>query len=82
MDRYEYIIYSIPIYIRGYMTMPMNIGSITSVAGTLEASFFAAFPIGYSFKIGLARKEEIELEYSVLIRNSRTIQSSSNVVLM
>jgi hypothetical protein len=71
-------------YISGYTTnmMSVNIASISMIADTLGGSFFVAFPIGYFLTIELTVLGEIELEYSVLTRNSRTIQSSSNVVLM
>ena len=84
MDRYEYIIASISMYIDGYTTrmMPMNIDSISVIADTLGGSFFVPFLIGYFLTIGLTGRGEIELEYFILTRNSRTIQSSSNVVLM
>jgi hypothetical protein len=86
MDRYEYIYDSIPKYINGYTTkmMPMNIDRISMIANTLGKNYFMAFPIGYFLTIELTEKGEIglELEYSVLTRNSRTIQSYSNVVLM
>jgi hypothetical protein len=84
MDRYEYIYDSISTYIIGYTTkmMPKNIDSISIIANTLGGIFFMAFPIGYFLTIGLTVLGEIELEYYVLTRNSRTIQSSSNLVLM
>jgi hypothetical protein len=84
MDRYEYIIDTISMYIDGYtkMMVSMNIDSISLIANTLGGSFFAPFLKGYFLTIGLIRQGEIELEYSVLTRNSRTIRSSSNVVLM
>jgi hypothetical protein len=84
MDRYEYIYDSIFTYIDGYTTrmMPMNIDSISMIADTLGGIFFMAFPIGYFLTIGLTRRGEIELEYYFLTRNNRTIQSSSNVVLV
>lgn len=69
MDRYEYIIASIPRYINGYTTkmMPMNIDSISMIV------IFIAFPIGYFLTIRLTRRGEIESEYYFLTRNSRTI---------
>jgi hypothetical protein len=84
MDRYEYIYDSISTYIVGYTIrmMPRNIDSISMIANTLGGIYFMAFPIGYFLTIELTGKGEIELEYSVLRRNSRTIQSSSNVVLV
>jgi hypothetical protein len=84
MDRYEYIVDSISMYIYGYTAtgMVMNIDNISSIVYTLGGSFFIAFLIGYFLKIGLTRRGKIELEYSVLTRNSRTIQSSFNVLLM
>jgi hypothetical protein len=84
MDRYEYIYDSISTYIVGYTIrmMPRNIDSISMIANTLGGIYFMAFPIGYFLTIELTGKGEIELEYSVLTRNSRTIQSSSNVVLV
>jgi hypothetical protein len=83
MDRYEYIFASISKYIDGYTIrmMPMNIDSI-SVADILGGSFFVPFLIGYFLTIGLTGRGEIELEYFILTRNSRTIQSSFNVVLV
>jgi hypothetical protein len=83
MDRYEYIYDSISTYIIGYTIkmMPKNIDSISIIANTL-GGVFMAFPIGYFLTIGLTVLGEIELEYYVLTRNSRTIQSSSNLVLM
>jgi hypothetical protein len=83
MDRYEYIYDSISTYIIGYTTkmMPKNIDSISIIANTL-GGIFMAFPIGYFLTIGLTVLGEIELEYYLLTRNSRTIQSSSNLVLM
>jgi hypothetical protein len=83
MDRYEYIYDSISTYIIGYTTrmMPKNIDSISIIANTL-GGIFMAFPIGYFLTIGLTVLGGIELEYYVLTRNSRTIQSSSNLVLM
>jgi hypothetical protein len=58
--------------------MPTNIDSISIIADTLGG----AFPMGYFLTIEHTGRGEIELEYSVLTRNSRTIQSSSNVVLV
>jgi hypothetical protein len=71
-------------YIDGYTTrmISVNIASISVIADTLGGSFFVPFLIGYFLTIGLIGRGEIELEYSALTRNSRTIQSSSNVVLM
>jgi hypothetical protein len=63
------------------MMMATNMG-ISVIADALGGSFFVAFPIGYFLAIGFTRRGEIELEYYFLTRNSRTIQSSSNVVLM
>ena len=70
-------------YIDGYTAkmMSVNIANISVIADTLGGSFFVPFLIGYFFTIGLVLGE-IELEYFILTRNSRTIQSSSNVVLM
>jgi hypothetical protein len=84
MDRYEYIYDSISTYIVGYTIRMMlrNIDSISMITNTLGGIYFMAFPIGYFLTIELTGKGEIELEYSVLRRNSRTIQSSSNVVLV
>ena len=85
MDRYEYIYAGISMYIDGYTTrmMPMNTDSVSLIANPLGRSFFVAFQTGYFLKIGLARRKiELELQCSFLTRNSRTIQSSSNVVLM
>lgn len=84
MDRYEYIIATLSMYIDGYtrMMVSMNIDSISLIANTLGGSFFVPFPKGYFLTIGLIGRGEIELENSVLTRNSRTIQSSSNVVLV
>jgi hypothetical protein len=84
MDRYEYIIASIPRYIDGYTIkmMSMNIDSISMIVDILGGIIFIAFPIGYFLTIRLTRRGEIESEYYFLTRNSRTIQSSSNVVLM
>jgi hypothetical protein len=84
MDRYEYIFASISTYIDGYTTrmMPMKIDSISVIADILGGSFFVSFLIGYFLTIGLTGRGEIELEYFILTRNSRTIQSSFNVVLM
>lgn len=71
-------------YIYGYTEteMAMKIDSILSTVDTTDRSFFVAFLISYFLKIELARREEIELEYSFLTRSSRTIQNSSNVVLL
>jgi hypothetical protein len=84
MDRYEYIYDSIPTYINGYTTMMMatNMDSISMIADTVGGSFFVPFLIGYFLTIGFTGRGEIELEYFILTRNSRTIQSSFNVVLM
>jgi hypothetical protein len=84
MDRYEYIYDSISKYIVRYTIrmMPRNIDSISMIANTLGGIYFMAFPIGYFLTIELTEKGEIELGYSVLTGNSRTIQSSSNVVLV
>jgi hypothetical protein len=74
---------SISTYIDGYTTMMMATNMGTSViSDALDGRFFVAFPIGYFLTIGFTRRGEIELEYYFLTRNSRTIQSSSNVVLM
>jgi hypothetical protein len=59
-----------------------NIHSISMIPNTLDEIYFMAFPICYFLTIELTGRGEIELEYSVLTRNSRTIQSSSNVVLV
>ena len=71
-------------YIYGYTAteMAMKIDSILSTVDTTDRSFFVAFLICYFLKIGLARRGEIELKYSFLTRSSRTIQNSSNVVLV
>jgi hypothetical protein len=61
--------------------MPKKIDSISIIANTL-GGIFMALPIGYFLTIGLTVLGKIELEYYVLTRNSRTIQSSSNLVLM
>jgi hypothetical protein len=84
MDRYEYIISSIPRYIDRYTTkmMSMNIDGILMIVDTLGGIIFIAFPIGYFLAIRLTRRGEIESKYYFLTRNSRTIQSSSNVVLV
>jgi hypothetical protein len=55
MDRYEYIIASIPKYINGYTAkmMSMIIDSIPMIADTLGGIFFMVFPIGYFLAIRL-----------------------------
>jgi hypothetical protein len=45
-------------------------------------SLFIDIPIGYFLTVELAGRGGNRIEYSVLTRNNRTIQSSSNVVLM
>jgi hypothetical protein len=71
-------------YIDGYTIrmLPMKIDSISVIADILGESFFVPFLIGYFLTIGLTGRGEIELEYFILTRNSRTIQSSFNVVLV
>ena len=83
MDRYEYIICSISMYINGYTArmMPMNIDSVSLIAYT-RWKLLCSLSNRLFLKIVLTGRGEIELQYSFLSRNSRIIQSSSNVVLM
>ena len=55
MDRYEYIINGISMYINGYTTrmMSVNMVSISVIADTLGGSFFVLFLKDYFFTIGL-----------------------------
>jgi hypothetical protein len=80
MDRYEYIIASIPKYINGYTTkmMSMNMDSISMIADTLGGIFFMALPIGYFLTIRFTRRGEIELNTLFL----QEIAEQSRVPLM
>ena len=79
MDRYEYIIASIPKYIDGYTTkmMPVNIDSISMIADT-DGIFFMAFPTGYFLAIRFTGRGEIELNTIFL----QEIVEQSRVPLM